>query len=165
MLLRLFSESIREYETSEQMLLSSGYKGIRPSGMCRHLSLPSFQSFFLVLIRTSLWGHLCPTSWSHDLQRICHKWDLLVHVRGWIWNTRFWKENLPQFFKVGRTANVLQRYQQWQLNSQQILKLLSFPSPFSSHVSFYDSFSEPNLLFTLKNPFVISMFPLTLSFL
>ena len=54
MLLRLFSESIREYETSEQMLLSSGYKGIRPSGMCRHLSLPSFQSFFLVLIRTSL---------------------------------------------------------------------------------------------------------------
>ena len=54
MLLRLFSESIREYETSEQMLLSNGYKGIRPSGMCRHLSLPSFQIFFLVLIRPSL---------------------------------------------------------------------------------------------------------------
>ena len=54
MLLRLFLESIREYETLEQMLLSNGYKGIRPSGMCRHLSLPSCQIFFLVLIRTSL---------------------------------------------------------------------------------------------------------------
>ena len=52
--LKLFSESISEYETSEQMLLSNRYKGIRPSRMCRHLSLPSFQIFFLALIRTSL---------------------------------------------------------------------------------------------------------------